>query len=315
MKQHIFLLFSLLLPVLALGQTESSSVKFLQLTDTHVCDLRHAAAPLAQARQHFSQGGTHLASFLADPDRPSDTEFILHTGDMTDGFSYENADGKPTFGQIDAFQRAVAGYRDPIYLLLGNHDLAHYAVSDAGKPASDQSVANEARAAWIEAAPCFHRGTYYVIEKQVGPTKYAILMLDNAYNAAGANDKGGFRMAHEQLYWIRRQTEIYADSVIIVALHVPLEDNPASEAIREAFSQANNVALILGGHFHRNQIDEVSLGGKPVTQVRTAAFGYGINNWRVFNLFPDHIDVFSTGEKDTVEKTIPVNPGHPGSEK
>jgi hypothetical protein len=41
-------------------------------------------------------------------------------------------------------------------------------------------------------------------------------------------------------------------------------------------------------------------------QVRTAAFGYGVNHWRRVVLRPEAIEVFATGKPDVVEKTISV---------
>jgi predicted MPP superfamily phosphohydrolase len=298
-----------LLTVLAAGQTGTPRVEFLHLTDTHVVDLGEVAAPLAAARKHFAPAGAELAKFLAGSSRPPGSEFVLITGDLVDGFSFVAGDGGEVYGQIDAFQRAIRPSPVPIFLLLGNHDLSHYGLSAAAKPAADQSVAGEARAAWTAAAPCFRTGTYYAIEKQVGETRYVILMLDNGYAAAGAKDASGFRPAHEQLYWIRRQLESHPQAAIVLALHVPLGADAGSQAIKGALAGAGNIALILGGHNHRDQIDEVPLGGSAAVQVRTAAFGYGVNNWRRICLHPDRIEVFATGKLETVEKLIPIRRG------
>ena len=191
-------------------------------------------------------------------------------------------------------------------MLLGNHDITHYSVGAVGKPAADQAFAGEARAAWTVAMPCFRQGTYYAIEQQVGATPYVVLMLDNGYSAAGAKEAPGFQLAHEQLYWLRRQTEKHAKAVIVVALHVPLGRDAGSEAIKGAVAGTRNVALILAGHNHKDAIDDVALGETTAVQVRTAAFGYGVNNWRRIILHPERIEIFATGKQDVVEKTIPV---------
>ncbi|MBM3854785.1 MAG: hypothetical protein FJ399_16805 [Verrucomicrobia bacterium] len=281
-------------------------VEFLHLTDTHVVDLREVAPPLAAARNHFRQTGAELEKFLAGPSRPPGAEFILVTGDLIDGFSFAAADGRRVFGQIEAFQRATARCRVPLFLLLGNHDITHYGLSAAGKPAADQAVAGEARAAWMAAAPSLRQGTYYGLERQAGERRYVILALDNGYSAAGSNDGGGFRLAHEQQFWLRRQTEMHARATIILALHVPLAGDSGSQAIKSAVSGARNVALILGGHNHKDGLEDVALGESTAVQVRTAAFGYGVNNWRRVRLHPDRIEVFATGQLATVEKTIAV---------
>jgi hypothetical protein len=41
-------------------------------------------------------------------------------------------------------------------------------------------------------------------------------------------------------------------------------------------------------------------------QVRTAAFGYGVSNWRRIRLCEDRIEVFAPGRPDRVEKTVAV---------
>ena len=304
-KRLVTTLF-LALTTLATGQPAAPVVEFLQLTDTHVTDLSRVAEPLATARKHFANTGADLAKFLAGPTRPPGGEFILFTGDLIDGFSFVESDGRRVFDQIEAFQRAVRPSPVPVFLLPGNHDITHYGISAAGKPSADQSFAGEARAAWVAAMPCFRQGMYYAIEKQAGATKYVILMLDNGYSAAGSDDKGGFRMAHEQLFWLRRQTEIHANAAIIVALHVPLGTDAGSQAIKGALSAARNIALILGGHNHKDQIEDWPLGATTPVQVRTAAFGYGFNNWRRIRLHPDRIEVFATGKQDQVDKTIPL---------
>ena len=301
----------LLLSTWVAAQPGTPTVEFLQLTDTHVTDLSGVAQPLATARDHFRHTGDELAKFLAGPTRPPGSEFVLITGDLIDGFSFAAGDGRRVFGQIDAFRRAIGTSRVPVFLLLGNHDLTHYGLSAAAKPAADQAYAGEARAAWVTAFPCFRSGTYYAIEKQVGAMQYVILNLDNGYSAAGSQDPPAFRMAHEQLYWLRRQTETHAGATVIVALHVPLGIDEGSQAIKRAMSGARNIALILAGHNHKDGIEDVALGESVAVQVRTAAFGYGVNNWRRIRLHPDRIEVFATGKQDVVEKTISIRAGKP----
>lgn len=301
--------FFLLLTALLSAQTRAPVVEFLHLTDPHVTDLGGVAAPIAKARAHFGQTGPALEKFLAGPARPRGAEFILVTGDLIDGYSFVAADGRKVYGQIEAFQRATRAAPVPLFVLLGNHDLAHYGLSAAQKPAPDHSVAGEARAAWVAAAPSLRQGTYYAFAREVGATKYVFVMLDNGYSAAGAGDQGAFRMAHEQLFWLRRQAETQREATFIVGLHVPLGADAQSEAIKAALAGAGgrHVALFLAGHVHKDGIDEIALGeGVRAVQVRTHAFGYGVNHWRRILLHPDRIEVFATGSHDQVERSIAV---------
>lgn len=298
----LFVLFA----ALAGGQTRAPVVEFLHLTDTHVIDLRGVAAPIAKARAHFGPTGAALEQFFAGPAWPRSADFILVTGDLIDGYSFVADDGRRVYGQIDAFLRATRACPVPLFVLLGNHDLAHYGLSAAQRPAADQSVAGAARAAWMAAVPGLRSGTYYTFERHAGGTKYVFVMLDNGYSAAGADDKGGFRMAHEQLLWLRRQAEAHREAVLIVGLHVPLGADAQSQAIRAALTGAGQVALFLAGHVHKDGLDEIALGEARAVQVRTHAFGYGVNHWRRVRLHPDRMEVFATGSAERVERTIPV---------
>jgi 3',5'-cyclic AMP phosphodiesterase CpdA len=293
-----------LFAALAAGQTRAPVVEFLHLTDTHVTDLRGVAAPIAKARAHFGATGEALEKFLAGPAGPRGMEFILLTGDLIDGYSFVADDGRRVYGQIEAFRHATRACPVPLFVLLGNHDLSHYGLNPAQKPAADQSVAGEARAAWSAALPVLRRGTYYTFERPVGATRYVFVLLDNGYSAAGSDDKGGFRMGHEQLLWLRRQAETHRDATLIVALHVPLGTDAQSQAIKTALTGAGKVALFLAGHVHKDGIDEIALGEARAVQVRTHAFGYGANHWRRVRLHPDRIEVYATGSVDRVEQTI-----------
>ncbi|MDP2916693.1 MAG: hypothetical protein Q8O16_02040, partial [Dehalococcoidia bacterium] len=55
------------------------------------------------------------------------------------------AEDRTVYGQIERFKRAVAKSVSPLYLALGNHDIAQYGITEAAKLDSDQSFAGEAR--------------------------------------------------------------------------------------------------------------------------------------------------------------------------
>ena len=277
-----------------------SALDFIQLTDTHVTELRGVAPALAKTRGHFSGSGKALGEYfeaLADPvGRPYRPAFFLITGDLIDAFRFAGAGGGQVDGQIAAFRRATSRSPAPLYLALGNHDITDWGLA-AGEPDSDQSSAGEARAAWIAAEESFRRGTYYNFEKHVGSTAYLFLVLDNAYNSG--------RIADEQMAWLRRQVEGQGQRVLILAMHIPLGEDANSRAIKSALSAAR-VALVLAGHRHSNGIEEIPLGGGQAVQVRTAAFGYGASNWRRIRLLDGRIEVFATGQPDRLERTMAV---------
>jgi 3',5'-cyclic AMP phosphodiesterase CpdA len=307
MKSSVVLGLLVLLGGVAAEQ-QAPTVEFLHVSDTHVVNLRRVAPPLVKAREHFADGERRLAALLAGAGRPRTASFALITGDLTDAFSYTGIDGSVIGGQVEAFRRAVARSPLPLFLTLGNHDVQHYGIAaDGVKPAADQSVAGAARASWTRALECFRNGTYYEFAKQAGGTRFVFLMLDNGYGAAGSTERPAVAMAHEQLYWLRRRAAANSDAVIVLAMHIPLGDDATSAAIRRAVADAPNVALILAGHNHRDQIEELSLGASRAIQVRTAALGYGPQNWRRVRLLPDRIEIYKTGAKDEVERTITVS--------
>jgi 3',5'-cyclic AMP phosphodiesterase CpdA len=306
MNRRVAFAFCVLLGAIA-AQQNTSIVEFIHVSDTHVVDLKGVAAPLIKAREHFADGERRLAALLAGAGRPASASFALITGDLTDAFSYNAANTGVVHGQIEAFRRAIARSPIPLFLVLGNHDIQHYGLAaDGVKPAGDQSIAVAARAAWTRSAECFRDGTYYEFSKLAGDTRYVFLMLDNGYTASGSTEQPAIRIAHEQLHWLHRRADANRDAVLILAMHIPLGQDATSQAIRGAVAGASNLALVLAGHNHRDQVEELALGKSAPIQVRTAALGYGTHNWRRIRLLPDAIEVYKTGTQKEIERTIPI---------
>lgn len=287
----------LLLIVFTAGAWNEPVLEFIHVTDTHVLDLNGADARMETARRHFAPSARALPAFFEEAGRRYNPSFFLIAGDLTDAFSYTSPDGKRIYGQVEAFLRAAARATAPLYLALGNHDIAHYSINpETGKPRADQSVAGEARARWIAAVDCFRTGTWYSFDRQVGETAYRFLVLDDAYTAD---------ISHEQMNWLRREAGRQGERVLIVAMHIPLVDNAPSQAIKAALEKAR-ISLVLAGHSHNDVLEEVAIGGAPVLQVRTPAFGYGVKHFRRIRLKEDRIEVLATGDVERVEQTIRV---------
>lgn len=285
---------SVLLFAMALAAAPAErALDFIHLTDTHVMDDAGVAMPIAVARMHFSETGKRLAAFLPAA-RKHAPAFFLITGDLTDAFRMETPDGAFMAGQVDAFRRAVAGSPAPLYLALGNHDVSEYALQE-GKMAVKQA-GDAARAAWRAQFACFRGGTFYSFTRRVGRTTYRFLVLEAVGAAA---------IAPEQARWIRTQVARRGNSPVILAMHFPLGENAVSQSIREA-AAGGGVVLALAGHVHRNGIDTVAFGPEPIVQVRTAAFGYGDENWRKVRLLEDRIEIFAPGGAVNIEKTVAI---------
>jgi 3',5'-cyclic AMP phosphodiesterase CpdA len=295
------------------AQPGSAPVDFLHLSDTHVLDLKGVAPALVKERSHLTDSERRLGAILAAPPVPA--SFALITGDLTDAFRFTNAEGSLVGGQVEAFRRAAAKSRIPLYLTLGNHDVEQYRIgADGVKAAGDQWLAGAARAHWIRSEECFHDGTYYEFTKQVGRTRYVFLMLDDGYVATGAPSHATVTIGDDQIFWLRRRAEANPDAVIILAMHIPIETNPNSQAIRQAVAGVPNVALVLAGHNHRDQIEDLDLGASRAVQVRTASLGLGAENWRRIRLLEDAIEIYVTGSRSTVLRTIrPVSTKRPAA--
>jgi 3',5'-cyclic AMP phosphodiesterase CpdA len=296
MTRQRFLLFPALALALVLPSLAAEpAVEFIQFTDTHVTVLEGVKPELIEARKQFAGAGKALAAFFADDARPWQPNFFLFTGDLTDIYATAGADGAMRYGHIEAFMRAIAGSPAPVYLALGNHDIQQYHGWPDRKLDWDQLTAGEARAAWIAAAPCFRGGTYYAFDRRVGRTVYRFAVLDNGYP----------RLGPEQLDWLRKEAERQGSRVMVVAMHIPLGADERSRGVLNALAPAR-VALVVAGHNHRNGVEELPLPRGAAVQVRTAAFGYGADNWRRFRLLEDRIEVYTTAAPDKLEKTITV---------
>ena len=129
-------------------------------------------------------------------------------------------------------------------------------------------------------------------------------MLDDGYVATGSAERPTVTIDHEELYWLRRRAEANAGAVLILAMHVPLGTNANSRAIRQAVAGAPNVALVLAGHEHRDNIEDLDLGASRAVQVQTAALGHGAGNWRRIRLLEDRIEVYATGSETKMLRSI-----------
>jgi hypothetical protein len=55
-------------------------------------------------------------------------------------------------------------------------------------------------------------------------------------------------------------------------------------------------------------MDYVDLGSRKLVEVRTAALFMSAGNWRRLRLREDRIEIFATGRKDQLEKTVDASP-------
>lgn len=292
----------LALLVWAPGWCGEPVLEFIHISDTHVVNLEGVHPKLVAAREHFRDSGATLHRLLERLGRESPPAFVLNTGDLIDAYCFDGPSGQPVRGQIERFKAVHGGNRLPLFLALGNHDIHRYRQAE-GKPGpvADQSLAAEARRSWRRAFDCFREATYYSFRQQVGGTTYVFLVLDNGEDPARNPE-----FAAEQLRWFKEQLASHPRDAVILAMHVPLGDDAFSNSVKAAAAKTEGVLLSLAGHRHTDEIEEIDLGSRRLTQVRTAALGYGADHWRRIRLFEDRVEITATGRPEQVLRAIPV---------
>ena len=298
----------LLAGIAACPQTDSF-VDLIHISDTHIMNLAGVHPQMIASRRHYESSSQTFAEFLRGVVVRQRPAFVLHTGDVTDANSFTGADWGSVGGQVGHFAKIAELSPIPLFLALGNHDVVHYGVISGRRGAvGNQSVAGRARAEWIRRVDCFREGTYYKFERIVGKTKYVFLMLDNGYKGDGDAEilAGGTKLAWEQLQWLKQQAVAHRDDAVILAMHVPLGDDPASQAIKGAVANCSTLPLVIAGHIHTPAMEEISIGSRRILQVRTGAFGRDANNWRLIRLREDRVEVSGVGKPEEIVQTVPL---------
>ncbi len=293
----------LLLAAFSFGWAAQPAVEFIQISDTHVVDLSDSHPSLAKSRAHYSKTGDALEQFFRDTAAKLRPSFILLTGDITDAYCLERAPGGRNCRGVEHVKPILALSPVPLYLVLGNHDIHLYRYSDRKKKVdSSYSVSGAARKEWVRGTASFRDGTYYSFEQRAGRTRYLFLVLDNGERKLAKKSKFSAR----QLAWLRQQMSASRDATLILVFHVPLGDDAVSSEIKSAVGNSHRVAMTIAGHRHSDAIEEISLGSRRITQVRTAAFGRDAKNWRRFRLTENGIEIGASSSSASIEKTVRV---------
>jgi hypothetical protein len=295
-----------LLSALAISTAHAQQpLTFLHISDTHVSQLAGAHPKLIEWRDSKGVPSARLAKFLAETVPQQKPDFIVASGDLIDAYCFDGpAPGQEIYGQIEHFVSLVQKSPVPFYPGLGNHDIECYRhIEGATAATGDQSVKTETRLAWKEKLSAFRNGTYYAIPRKVGGTNYRILVLDNGESGKWVDP--AFR--DKQMAWVQQELEAHPQDRFIFIVHIALSKGGFTAALQAVTTPANQVVLILAGHNHRDQLDEVPFGERPIPQVRTAALESGSSHWRAFRLFEDHIEVTETGNPSNILLSIKLN--------
>ncbi len=310
-------LFNICLCILLFSVSALSSIaqpdtlSFLHITDLHlIFNLDAYQQDLAQSRKHFGQGEVPLKQFLKTMPRKTNSNQVIATGDLVDFYEGEARNGGMLDLQVEHFSRLIRACKVPVLLTLGNHDISAYKWKDTLRIAT-QTVAGQARAAWIHSVPCFRDGTYYSRIFEVKGRTYRLIFLDNGYNTVLRGEQGVLPYIDKaQLHWLKDQFLQSPDDVEIVLMHLPLTsaNSPTGfpSELYALLSKNPSAKLILSGHNHKNAIQRfASLNDQKIVQVQTGSFGQSPMNWRLIKLTKDQILISFPGKTDT-ELMIPV---------
>jgi 3',5'-cyclic AMP phosphodiesterase CpdA len=283
----------------ALAGFAQAPIAFLHISDTHVSELTGAHPKLLEWRDRHGETNTRLRTFLEKTIAEQRPGFVVASGDLIDAWCFDAAPPQaPIHGQVEFFRTMVAKSPVPFYPALGNHDIECYRyIEGSTVPVGDQSVKSETRQTWKNNFEVFRKGTYYSFRREVGKTGYRFLMLDN-----GEGGKPDPQYRAQQMAWVKSEAE--SKDFLIFVMHIPLGTNGFTDALREAAAGSGRAVLALAGHNHRDVLDEVPFGARPLQQVRTAALESGLAHWRAIRLFEDRIEVTETGNPAKILLTL-----------
>jgi 3',5'-cyclic AMP phosphodiesterase CpdA len=312
--------FAIILPANALSSAEPDTLTFIHVTDIHACNLTGYHPFFAQKRLHF---GSNISTFPVFLDSVSDrhhSDFVVVTGDNIDFFEAETEKGWMLDTQVEQYSRLLEHSKIPVYLTLGNHDIASYWINPATSVSWSQINAEKARAAWMRNVACFKEGTYYSRLYKIDTVTFRLIFLDNSYYSTEEISDGvlPFTVDQFQLRWLDAQMKASPSDVEIIFMHIPLPYSTptGSKTLSEPISvyssktkvynlitvleKNSSTRLIFAGHKHINLMNNyIFPDGNNLTQIQTAAFGYGTSNWRIIKLTDDKIIVSYPGSCKT----------------
>lgn len=306
--------------------TEQDTLTFIHVTDPHVCNLTGYHPFFVQKRQHFGNNAKPLSQFFNTIPEKYRSDFVVITGDNIDFYEAQTANGEVLDTQIEQYTRLLDISPVPVYLTLGNHDMASYFVSSDTSYSNNQFHAERARAAWSRNAACFKDGSYYSHVVNIDTKSIRLIFLDNGYYSTEEVTDGvlPFIIDQSQLLWLDDQLKISDSDIEIVFMHIPLPFGKQegkkilTEQIRTYSSESNffnllsvlennsSTSVILAGHKHINSLNNyIFPNGRQLTQVMTGAFGYDTSNWRVIRITYSNIIVYFPGSSE-IEYSISI---------
>ena len=275
---------------------------------------------------------TPLLNFLQTVPEKTKSDFIVATGDMIDFYEASTESGRIIETQVEQFVKCLDACNVPVYMSLGNHDIASYRVDDESSYNSNQYNSMKARAVWIRNATCFRNGTYYSRVFQVGETTYRLIFLDNGYYSPASGKEGAAPniIDEYQLLWLDDQLKISDNDVEIIFMHIPLiaPDKSDLQSSRNKYfldmqdtlaipyelknrtkdnfdlwsvlEKNASAQLIFCGHHHGSVNNKVQISNDySLNQIMTGSFARDIRNWRMVQLTSENIIISFPGINKT----------------
>lgn len=300
------LLFGAAAAALARAGAAPPFLEFIHLTDTHAMRLAGVDDRWVQKRKHYQHTLGALPGFFRKLKQDYSPAFMLHTGDAIDAFAFHGANGQPVFGQVEAFAEAARKSPMPVYLCLGNHDIVDYGASLL----ADQTLVEQARAAWMRSMPCFRDGIYYSFAHRVGSVNWRFVMLNNSFSGQFPNRKVEANNGcpeRVQLDWLARTIAPHAQDPLVIGAHHPVR-GAGLEPFLEVLQGRKRLTAVLTGHTHGDDwVKDMPAKGAPVYHVSSLAYAQGATHWRRVRLYEDRMDVFRTGPVNDVMRSLPLS--------
>ncbi len=320
--KKLIMLFVFFLSGVSLSM-ESDTLTVLQMTDIHFCNLAGYHPRFVEKRNHYGNVAETFQSFLKDKPKQVNADLVVITGDLIDYYEAETARGPWQATQVEQFVPMLSVCPVPVYLTLGNHDIASYWIVDNEKD-QFQVYVQRARADWIRNAPSFAQGTWYSRDVKVGNSEMHFIFLDNGYSLENGN-----YIEKIQLDWLKNDLKQSGDKPVIIFMHkyLPVKDynndgnvfnrdtqlemtiENCSKDIFKILNDNSNIQALFTGHGHRSITEPIQFpAGHTILQIETAAFAQNTEkHWRVFKVTENSLILMETGG-DRVEQVFEFNP-------
>jgi 3',5'-cyclic AMP phosphodiesterase CpdA len=243
MKKNALLKIFILAFAMILGATgtfafsfRDISLKFVQLSDTHISDRESTPYKL------LKQSNLLLTSAVKQINSINGVDFVVFTGDMVD---------EPTEAYYNDFFTALTELKYPVIMAFGNHDTLSYSKDKT------YLTKEEALALVKKYNPNYPFGkTYYAFNPK---PDYHIIVLDLSIpDAKTANGE----ISQEQLAFLEDELEKNKNNVVLIFQHFPVLEPFESEHHKvinadkyfEVIRKYKNPIVIFSGHYHTTKI-------------------------------------------------------------